>query len=1036
MSSLADISVRRPVFAWMLMAALIIFGSVAFSRMGVSLLPDVDFPVVNINASLSGASPQVIEANVIDPIEGAIMTVQGVTGVTANARQGSANITVEFGLDKDIDLAVQEIQNAVSRIQRMLPRDMDPVSVQKTNPEDQPIIWVAVSSETWGDRELMTYVRDQLIDRFTTISGVAEVFMGGYVDPNLRVWVSSEKLNRYALTIQDVIGAIAQEHSERPSGRIETSDREFNVRTMGEALTPEEFGKISINRRGGAPNFKPISISEVARVEDGLADVRRRSKSNGKPAVGLGIRKQRGSNAVDVAKAVKKKMAEVQKQLPPGITMAVRADQTKFIEEANSEMIFTLILSVLLTAVVMWLFLGSWSATLNVVLAIPTSVIGSFIVLGTLGFTINTFTILGLSLAVGIVVDDAIMVLENMVRHREMGKSRFRAALDGANEITFAALAATIAIMAIFLPVAFMKGVVGKFLFQFGITLSVAVALSYLEAVTLTPMRASQSLDVVHRTSKLGRFVEGFFKGAEELYAQVLKWVLAHPNRVFFGSVLFFVLSLFINSFLKKEMVPAQDQGQLMVRIQAPVGSSIDYTDRRFKEVEAEIAKFGEISGYFGAIGGFGGGDVDTAVMFLTLKEPHHRPVDPVKKKRLTQQEFQVKLRENLVKLKDLRVVIQDLSLSGFSGGRGFPIEFTIRGPDWEKLIEYSKDIVNAMNESKKFADVDSNYREGMPEVQVLPDRDRARMRGISISEIDETINAMVGGTVAGRFSKGGRRYDIRVRLEKEERSKADDIRRIQVRNNRGELIPISEVTKVTETKTAQAIFRKDRERSITITSNVPPKASQAELMDWILKTGAEKLPAGYRLIPSGSAQTFKESFQSLIFALGLGLVVSYMVLASQFNSFIHPVTVLVALPFSISGAFLALWMGGQSMNIYSMIGLILLMGIVKKNSILLVDFAQKIRDDARADKKEVSPKEAMLQAGPLRLRAILMTSIATIAGAIPPALAIGPGAESRVPMALAVLGGVIVSTILTLFVVPVVFNFFGRFQRAAQIEE
>ena len=454
--SLSEISIKRPVFAWMLMAALIIFGWIAFKRMGVSQLPDVDFPVVSVSLSLEGAAPEIMEVDVVDPLEDALMGVQGITNLTSSSKMGSASISVEFDLDKNIDVAVQEIQNVISRTLQRLPKELDPPVVTKSNPEDNPIIWLSVSSATMPRPALMSLVRDQIKDKFSSATGVGEVMMGGYVDPSLRVWLSSKKLKDYYLTVGDIFNTIQLEHSERPSGRIENLEKEINIRTMGEAPTAEEFGKLVISKRGGSPNYNPIRLNQVARIEDGLNDVRSKSRVMGVSAVGLGIRKQRGTNAVAVAKAVKERLEEVKRILPKDVEMAVRFDSTKFIEDSVHELNFTLILSAILTALVCWAFLGSWSATMNVILAIPTSVVGTFMVLLALGFTLNTFTLLALSLAIGIVVDDAIMVLENIVRHKEMKKDRFLAALDGSREITFAALAATVAIIAIFLPVAFM----------------------------------------------------------------------------------------------------------------------------------------------------------------------------------------------------------------------------------------------------------------------------------------------------------------------------------------------------------------------------------------------------------------------------------------------------------------------------------------------------------------------------------------------------------------------------------------------------
>lgn len=1019
--SLSEISIKRPVFAWMLMAALIIFGWIAFKRMGVSQLPDVDFPVVSVSLNLEGAAPEIMEVDVVDPLEDALMGVQGITNLTSSSKMGSASISVEFDLDKNIDVAVQEIQNVISRTLQRLPKELDPPVVSKSNPEDNPIVWLSVSSATMPRPALMSLVRDQIKDKFSSATGVGEVMMGGYVDPSLRVWLSSKKLKDYYLTVGDIFNTIQLEHSERPSGRIENLEKEINIRTMGEAPTAEEFGKLVISKRGGSPNYNPIRLNQVARIEDGLNDVRSKSRVMGVSAVGLGIRKQRGTNAVAVAKAVKERLEEVKKILPKDVEIAVRFDSTKFIEDSVHELNFTLILSAILTALVCWAFLGSWSATMNVILAIPTSVVGTFMVLLALGFTLNTFTLLALSLAIGIVVDDAIMVLENIVRHKEMKKDRFLAALDGSREITFAALAATVAIIAIFLPVAFMKGIVGKFFYQFGVTLSVAVALSLLEALTLTPMRCSQFLDLSERKSKIGKAIEAFFEKSAHSYQKMVKEVLNHRGKVLVGAVVFFALSYASLSFLRKEFVPSQDQSRLYMRIRTDIGSSINVTDTKVAEIEKVLSQRPEVAQYFSTIGQ--GSEVNAANIFITLKDYGDRPYDKTFKKRLTQQELMEVLRKEFKGVKGAKITLQDLSLSGFSAKRGYPIEFTVQGPEWPVLTDSVSKITQAMDQTKMMTDIDTDYREGMPELRVVPDREKTRAFGVSIADVSSTIDALMGGQIAGKFSKGGHRYDVRVRLEEGERTSPEDIKRLDVRNNRGELIPISSVVKLEERMSLQGISRQNRQRAITVFANVAPGASQAKAIEEIQRLSKNILPSGYFIQVSGSAKTFQESMSSLMAALVLGILISYMVLASQFNSFLHPLTVLVALPFSVSGAFVALLIANQSMNIFSMIGLILLMGIVKKNSILLVDFTNQVREEG------LSVEDALVKACPVRLRPILMTSLATIAGALPAAFAIGPGAESRIPMAVSVVGGVLVSTVLTLFVVPCVYSLLSKFE-------
>jgi len=1011
--NISEISIRRPVFAWMLMISLILFGAISFRGMGISQLPDVDFPMVSISTSLEGASPEVMEADVVDPIENAVISVEGITSISSSMRPGSASVTLEFDLNKDLDIAVQEIQTKLAQIQRRLPRDTEVPGVSKSNPEDQPILWLAVSSKTMSRRELMAFVRDQLRAKFLTVPGVADVMLGGLIDPAMRVNVSNDKLSRYAMTVSDVVNAIRSEHIELPAGRIENPDREISIRTLGEATSAAELAALPVSRRGGGPVFSQIRLRDLADVEDGLADARRRSRAMGAAAVGLGIKKQRGSNAVGVGNAVKKRLQEIQKSLPQGMEIGVNFDSTKFIEDSIDELNLTLVLSALLTAFVCWLFLGSWSATVNVILAIPTSVIGSFMVLKALGFTLNIFTLLGLSLAIGIVVDDAIMVLENIVRHREMKKGKVKAAVDGSREIGFAALAATIAVVAIFLPVAFMKGLIGRYFFQFGVTISVAVMLSLLEALTLAPMRCSQFLYVGPRATRTGQFVEASFQGMAAWYKRILPWILERRLLTLGVSLALFGASLFLFKPLRKEFVPPQDQGSLLIRLKAPEGSSLDYTDRKMAEIERRLASNPDVARYFGSVGGFGGGDVNSAILFVTLKPLGERTFDPGLKRHRTQQDYATILRKDLGEIKGVRAFVQDLSLSGFGGRRGYPVEFNLRGPDWKGLMDVVEKVKGVMEQSGLVVDIDSDFRGLVDEVHIVPDREKAATRGVSVSDIGETVGALFGGTVAGSFSGGGHRYDIRVRLEGSERAKPDDLKKVMLRNNRGELIPLGEVAKISVDKGLTAISRQDRERAVSVYANLAPKVSQADAIARLQSEITAKLPEGYRLVPGGSSESFKEAFGGLIFALLLGIAVAYMVLGAQFNSFIHPVTVLLALPFSITGAVVALLVADQSVNVYSAIGIILLMGIVKKNSILLVDFTNQRREAG------LDVREALIEACPTRLRPILMTSFSTIVAAIPAALTFGPGAETRAPMAVAVIGGVLVSTFLTLLVVP-----------------
>lgn len=1018
--NLTELSVKKPVFAWMVMAFFIIFGTISFIGIGVSERPDIDFPVVNISITWEGAAPEVIELDVIDQVESSVLGVEGIKSVTSEARRGQANVTVEFGLDKDIDIAVQEIQSVLGQAQRRLPSDIEAPVVRKSNPEDRPIMWLSVTSKEMSKRELVTYVRDFIKDRFQTVVGVSEIILGGYVEPNLRVWIDQDRLRTYDLSALDVINTIEREHLEVPAGIFENPLDEYNVRMLGEATDVEEFSKLSINQRGGAPNYSPIPLSAVARIEDGTEDIRRIVRVNGIPSIGLGIRKVRGSNAVEVAEGIKARMTEVAEALPEGLDIGINYDGTTFIEVSIDELKTTLILAAIMTALVVWLFLGSLSTTFNVVLSIPTAIVGTFIGMRAFDFTLNTFTMLGLTLAVGLIVDDNIMILENITRKFRESGDKIKASIEGTREIAFAALAASAAIIAIFLPIGFMEGIVGKYFFQFAVTITIAICFSYIDAITLTPMRTSI---LMGEDKKEGdRWIDKIVFKLEQWYEKTLLKALNHKIILFGIALVVFGAGFFFYTLLPREFVPPQDQSRLFIVMKTKPGSSLEFTDEKVKEVEEILINQPEIQRYFVSIGGFGGNEANSAVSYVTLKSIETRPVNPELGRKLTQQELANYLRDKFRKqVKGIFVIVQDPSLGGFSAGRSYPVEFSLIGPDYSVLIELEAKLKKMMEDSGLMQDADSNFKGVIPELRIVPNREKAIARGVSVQEIGRTIQAMVSGVVAGKFAKGGRRYDVRVKILDKDLKEIKDISKIRIRNNRGELIPLSEVTKIVEDKGLLSITREDRSRSIAVYSNVAPTSTQGAAINWVKANTKDLLPEGYLLLETGASKTFAESFQSLFIVFGMGIMIAYMVLASQFNSFVHPITILMSLPFSFTGAFFALWAGGQTLNIYSMIGLILLMGIVKKNAIILVDYTNQLRAEG------LSIREALMKACPIRLRPIIMTSVSTVAGTIPAAIAGGAGSETRVPMALAVIGGVLVSTLLTLIVIPAIYELFSR---------
>lgn len=996
---LTNLCIERPVLAWMMMLATLVFGGLGLARMGVSQYPDVDFPSLSISAVYEGAAPEIVEHDVIEPIEEALTQVEGIKAITSTARQGSGSVTLDLDLERDVDAALQEVQSRLAQIQNQLPRNMDPPVISKTNPEDNPILWVGLSGPF--PRQMLTdYARYRIKEKLQTLSGVGEITLGGYTPRAVRIWIDASKLAAFGLTTADVQAALRREHVEMPAGRIETEGREINVRVLGEAMELDALREVVLRQSG----ISVVRLSDVALVEDGFEDTRRLTRIAGEPAQGIGIRKQRGANAVEVAQAVKAEVATLAAGLPEGMTLRVMFDSTEFIEHSVSEVKFELLLAVALTSLMCWFFLGSVSSTLNVVLAIPMSLMGTIAVLYFLGYTLNTFTLLGLSLAVGIVVDDAIMVLENITRHAEMGKDRVRAAREGTGQIVFAALAATVAIVAIFVPVVFTRGVIGAYLTQFGVTLSVAVLLSYVEAITLAPARCAQFLEVGHVRRGVGALADRAFEASARLYERLLARSLRWPVLVLVLGGALFAASFAAFKALPGELVPPQDQGRFMIRLQTSVSANLDEMNGLMRQVEAKVNARPEVARALAVIGGFGGTSVNTGLMFTTLVPSDERAI--------SQQQFMQEMRKELGQIPGVRVFIQDMSTFGFGAGRSYPVDLSIRGPDWAELGQVSERVRRDLLATGVVADLESDYQLGMPELRVTPDRARAADLGVSMEDLGTTISALVGGARVGKFSVDGRRVDVRVRLLADQRRRPEDLQGVYVRARSGALVPLSSLVTYEERAMLQSVTRKDRERAISLYGNPASGFAQTDVNRELERIG-KTLPEGYRIVLGGGSAAMKESISGLGLAFVLGLVFAMMVLASQFNSVLHAIAVMSIMPLSFAGAVFALLWSGHSLNMFSGIGIVLLMGIVKKNSIILVDYAAELQRGG------ASALDAMLEAGRARLRPILMTSFATSAAAVPAALALGPGGEMRAPMAIAVLGGVLLATTLSLLFVP-----------------
>lgn len=1008
--NLIDLSIRRPVFAWVLMFSLITFGAISMNRMGVSQLPDVDFPVLSVSVAYDGAAPEVVEAELIDPIEERLLNIEGIKEMRSGARQGAGSVTLEFDINRNVDVALQEVQAALSQLR--MPPNVDPPIIRKQNPEEDPIMIVAIYGES-ELKDLLNWTENYLLDQLRFLPGVGEVSIGGFSQRNLRVWVDLEKLNKYYLTVGDVIDAINSQHLESAAGQFTEGERELRVRWLGEAVSVQEVENIQILRRGGQRIIdQAFFIKDVARVEDGLSDIRRLARVEGKQAVGIQIRKQRGTNEVVVAQAVREKLASIKDRFPKDYEYRINVDFTRPTDATVSLTLEKLWVAALITILICFLFLGSIPSAINILFSIPTSIVGTFTILYFSGFTINLFTLLALTLAISIVVDDAIMLLENIVRHYRMGKGSFRAASEGSKEVLPAAIAATLAVIAVFLPVVFMDGIIGKFFFQFGVTMSAAVLLSLLEACTITPMRAAAFLSSEPKVSKFEAYLDHLFESFASFYQRLLKVTLHWKYSIVIGSIALFVVSMLLVFKVRQEFVPAQDQDFIILTGQTPPGTSLEKTSVITEQIETILKKNPYIQGFFVSVGGGGGGAgaaVNSIFIPISLKPKADRDKSHT--------DIMTDLRGEFKAVKGIRVTMRDISARNLTSGRQNPLAIRLSGPDLDILDEKSKEIIKRLEDGGFGVDLDSDYRKGIPELVLTPNRKAMADRGVSVDAVGQVLSATVGGIRQGRFTADGRRYDIRFKVLDGQIRTSKDFKKLYVRNLAGNLIPLSELVKIEEKPTIQGISRVNRQRAISVFGNLAPGQSQSKVLDEAAKIAKEVLPTGYSYAFEGASAGFSESFKSLTSALLVGILVAYLVLAVQFNSFIHPMSVLVALPFSVTGALVSLWMFDVSLNLFSFIGLIVLMGIAKKNSILLVEFTNQVREH---EKK--GPWEALIAACPIRLRPILMTSVATVAAAAPLAFGSGLGSETRLPMGLAIIGGTVVSTLLTLFVVPALY--------------
>jgi multidrug efflux pump len=1017
---LPELCIKRPVFATVMSLMILLIGAISFTRLTVREYPKIDTPVVSVRTVYKGASPQVIESQVTVPIEDSISGIEGVRTVKSVSREEVSQITVEFLPERNVDAAANDVRDRVARVRGFLPDEADESVVSKIEADAQAIMWLAFNSERHGTLELSDYAERYIADRLKTLPGVASVIIGGNRRYAMRIWLDRDRLAGYGLTPQDIENALRRQNVELPAGRIESSQREFTVLAEADFRTAEQFnGMIVAQARG-----YPVRLRDVGIARLGALDERSVIRVNGNPAVGLGVVKQSTANTLSVAQAVKQELVRVTRDLPEGMKLQVAFDSSIFIERSIDAVFETMLEAVLLVVAVIFVFLRSIRSTLIPFVTIPVSLVGAFFFLYLLGFTINVLTLLGVVLAIGLVVDDAIVVLENCHRHLELGKTPRQAAADGSREIAFAVIAMSLTLTAVFAPVAFVPGNTGKLFAEFALTVASAVAVSGFVALTLTPMMCSKVLKAHEQHGGLYLAMERFFSAMTQAYrrsvAAALRWwwaVLVAFAMVIGGCLLLLAA-------LKQELSPLEDRGFFLSLILAPEGASMDYTDANVREVERIYRDVPEIRTTFAVVapGLERPSPVNTGVTFSQLKLWDER-------ERKAQQ-ITASLAPSLFALPGvLAFPINPPSLG--QSFRNPPLQYVVQAGSYEALDGMLTNLLAKARESKAIANPDSDLRLNKPQLSVDIDREKASAVGVDVETIGRTLETLLGGRQVTRFKREGKQYDVVVQLEAKDRSTPTDLTSIYVRARDGQLVQISNLVKVNETVAAKELNHFNRQRAAIISANIAPGYTLGEALETMDRAAAEVLPPSARTELDGVSREFRESGANLLFAFALALVFIYLMLSAQFESFVSPFVIILTVPLAALGALLALLLVGGTLNVYSKVGLVMLIGLITKHGILIVEFANQLR--ARG----MATAPAVVEAAALRLRPILMTTGAMVLGALPLALATGAGAEARQPIGWVIVGGLLVGTLFTLFVVPTAYLLLAdRGGRAHEVEE
>jgi multidrug efflux pump len=1016
---LSEVSVKRPVFATVVSLMLVIVGLIAATRLPVRELPDIESPVVSIETDYLGASSDVVETKITQVIEDRVAGLEGITKITSQSVDGRSSINLEFEPSRDVDDAANDVRDRVSRVVGNLPPEADPPEIGKVDFGAEPVVWLNLSSDTLNVLQLTDYAERELTDRLGVLPGVARIQLRGARRYAMRVWIDREALAARQLTVTDIESALRRENVQLPAGRLESTQREMTLRTETGLNNEQDFRQLVIGR---GPDGYLVRLGEVADVRLAAENERSLSRSNGVAGISVGVEQISKANTLEVARHVRDEMERIRPDLPPGTRLEINLDRSVFIEASMREVVIALVISMALVLTVIYLFLGNLRATLIPAVTIPISIISAFVVMAAFGFSINTLTLLGLVLAIGLVVDDAIVVLENIYRRMEKGEPPLIAAVDGAREIGFAVVATTLVLVTVFLPISFLQGNVGKLFREFGFTIAAAVLFSALVALTLTPMMCSKLLSGGSTRSRFSRVVEDFFGKLAAGYDALLRRQMRRPWLVIGLTIGGAALAALLFRTLPSELAPAEDRGMLFVGLTGPEGATLDYMDRHGREVESivhrTIADGSIVRMNMRIPGGFGSTDMNQARGFMLLT--------PWGERERSAEQIAQALRGPLGAVPGVRASVN--SPGGFTMNTGSPVQVVLGGTDYTELVKWRDTLMARMQENPGLANVVSNYEERKPQLRVAVDRNRAADLGVSLQTVSRTLETVLGSRIVTTFVNRDREYSVILQGKAEDRATPTDLDNLYVRSDRtGGLIPLSNLVKLTELGGPTRLNRFDRLRSITVSAALAPGYTLGQGLDYVQRIVKEDLPSSVRLNYDGQSREFKQSGSELYVMFLLAMLVVFLVLAALFESFLHPFVIITTVPLAVIGALVGLWVYGMSINVYSQIAAIMLVGLAAKNGILIVEFANQLRD------RGVDYREAVIEAAAIRLRPVLMTSLCTAFGALPLMLASGAGAESRQSIGVVVFYGVVISVVLTLGVVPAVYTLAARNTRSPQ---